>query len=236
MLLGRVVDIVHALAHVDVEAGEAVVRLDHAVERLVRQREECVPAKHGSNHVGVLAGRPAGKVGVLLNGLIELLLAVTVRDLIAQAGTHAHLLRHVLDGKEGAGDLAEACVVIEDGGHAIAERLHHGHVRAGTRAIEREVTVDVPPLLLEVLEEVGGVAALDGKAARQTGVDVGVAVDKTGHDKAAVGIDELCRGVGGIHLGTRANCHDLVVVDDNGTVLDEGHLGVPGYDPTVSNK
>jgi hypothetical protein len=182
------------------------------------------------------AGGPAGEVGVLLDGLVELLLAVAIRDLVAQAGTHAHLLCHVLDGKEGAGNFAEARVVVEDGGHTVAERLHHGHVRAGTRAVECEVAVDVPPLLLEVLEEVGGVAALDGKATGQTGVDVGVAVDKTWHDEAAAGVDELGRGVGGVHLGARANGHDLVMVDDNRAVLDEGHLGVPGYDPTVSNK
>ena len=236
VLLCGVVDVVHALAHVDVEAGEAIVRLNHAVERLVRQREEGVTAKHGGNHVGILAGSPASEVGVLLDGLVKLLFAVAVGDLVAQAGAHAHLLHHVFDGKKGPGNLAKARVVVEEGGHAVAERLHHGHVRAGTRAVEREVTVDVPPLLLEVLEEVGGVAALDGKAARQAGVDVGVAVDETGHDEATVGVDELCRGVGGAHLGASPNGRNLVVVDNDGTVLDEGHLGVPGYDPTVSNK
>ena len=222
VLLGGVVHVIHALAHVHVEAGQAVVGLRHGVERLVGQREERVPAEHGGDHVGVLRGGPAGEVRVLLDGLLQLLLAVAVRDLVAQARAHAHLLRDVLDGEERPGNLAEACVVVEDGGDAVAERLHHGDVRAGARAVEREVAVDVPPLLLEVLEEVGGVAALDGKAARQARVDVGVAVDEARHDEPAAGVEAGGLGVCAAKLFSPADRDDLGAVDRDGAVLDVG--------------
>ena len=76
--------IVHALAHVDVEAGQAVVGLGHLVHGLVRQRKGGVTAKHGGDHVVVviatLLGGPLGKLGVLGNGLVAFFLATAVGD------------------------------------------------------------------------------------------------------------------------------------------------------------
>ena len=66
--------VIHALAHMDVEAGQAVVGLGHLVHGLVRQRKGGVTAKHGGDHVVVviatLLGGPLGKLGVLGNGLV----------------------------------------------------------------------------------------------------------------------------------------------------------------------
>lgn len=66
--------VIHALAHMDVEAGQAVVGLGHLVHGLVRKRKGGVTAKHGGDHVIVviatLLGGPLGKLGVLGNGLV----------------------------------------------------------------------------------------------------------------------------------------------------------------------
>lgn len=107
-VLTRIPDIVHALRDMDVEADEAVVCLGHPVHRLIGERECRVSAEHGSNHAGVLLGCPLREVDVLLDGLVELLLAVALRCLIAEAGTDAELLAHILDCKEGARNLGEA--------------------------------------------------------------------------------------------------------------------------------
>ena len=68
-----VVHVVHALGHVDVEAGHAVVGLDHLLEGLVGDGEQGVAAEHSLDHVVVLLLRPPGEVGVLTDGLAALL-------------------------------------------------------------------------------------------------------------------------------------------------------------------
>ena len=228
-----VIDVVHALADVDVEAGEAVVGLDHLVESLVREREQGMPAEHGGDHVGVLPGGPARELGVLGDGLIALLLAVAVGGLVAEAGAHARLLRDVLNREERPGNLEEAGVVVEDGGHAVADAVQDGRVRGGAGALRVEVAIDLPPLLLEVLEEVGGVAALDGQAAGEAGIDVGVGVDESRHDHRATRVEELCVGVLALERGPVADLHDLGAVDDDRAVLEVRMRLVTSDDPTI---
>ena len=161
--------VVHALAHMDVEAGQAVVGLGHLIHGLVRKRKGGMSAKHGGDHmvvvIATLLGGPLGKFGVLGNGLVAFFLAAAIGDLVAQARTHAQLLSCVLNGKEATRDLTEARMVIEDRGDAVADGVQDRGIGAGLGAVERQVVVDLPPLLLKILQEVGGVAALDGKAA-----------------------------------------------------------------------
>ena len=127
-------------------------------------------------------------------------------------------------------------MVVEDRGHAVAQAVQHGGVGARAGAVKREVVVDLPPLLLEVLEEVGGVAALDGQAAGQAGVDVGVAVHQARHDDAAVGVHDL--GVR-VLLGQRGggpDLGDLLAIDGDGAVLEVGVVSVARDDATVGDE
>ena len=78
VVLQAVVDVVHALGDVDVEARHAVVGLDHALEGLVRDGEEGVAAEHGLYHHAVLGLGPLYELGVLLDGVEAFLLAVAV--------------------------------------------------------------------------------------------------------------------------------------------------------------
>ena len=186
--------------------------------------------------IATLLGGPLGKFGVLGNGLVAFFLTAAVGDLVAQARTHAQLLRGVLNGKEAARNLAEARVVIEDRGDAIADGVKNRGIGAGLGAIERQVVVDLPPLLLKILQEVGGVAALNGKAAGQTRVDVGVAVDESRHDEVALGIDVLGIRVLGLELALGAYFDDRISVNGDRTVGNERGLRIAGKDGTVSDQ
>ena len=118
---GGIIHVVHALADVNVEAGQTVVGLNHFIQRLVGKRKERVPAKHGGNHIVVFIGSPFGKRNVFSDGLITFDLSVTVRCLVAKAGTDTKLFRNVLNGKERIGDLTETGMVIKDSGNAITQ-------------------------------------------------------------------------------------------------------------------
>ena len=232
--------VVHALAHMDVEAGQAVVGLGHLIHGLVRKRKGGMSAKHGGDHmvvvIATLLGGPLGKFGVLGNGLVAFFLAAAIGDLVAQARTHAQLLSCVLNCKEATRDLAETRMVIEDRGDAIADGVQNRGIGAGLGAVERQVVVDLPPLLLKILQEVGGVAALNGKAAGQTRVDVGVAVDESGHDEVALGVDVLGIRVLGLELALGAHFDDRISVNGDRTVWNERGLSVASKDGTVSDQ
>ena len=78
MIESRIIHVVHALADVNVEAGQTVVGLNHFIQRLVGKRKERVPAKHGGNHIVVFIGSPFGKRNIFSNGFITLCLSVTI--------------------------------------------------------------------------------------------------------------------------------------------------------------
>ena len=231
-----VVHVVHALGHMDVEAGHTVVGLHHLLEGLVGDGEQGVAAEHGLDHVVVLLLRPPGEVGVLPDGLAALLCAVPLADLIAEVGPDAQLLTHVLDGEEGAGDFAEGGVVVEDGGHTVPDAVQHRGVGAGPGAVQGQMSVDVPPLAVQHLQEVGGVEPVDGQAPGQARVDVGVHVDEAGHDDAPPGVHKLGVGVFGPQLGQGPHLLDDLAVQRHRAVLRIGEGLVPGNQSSVSNQ
>ena len=124
VVLQAVIDVIHALGDVDVIAGTAVIGLDHAVEGLVGDGEQRVAAEHGGKHRVLLLLAVGDPVGVLLDGLQTLLLAVTVGDLVAQTGADAEFLGALADLEQGAGDLAVGCVVIENGRNALLDAVN----------------------------------------------------------------------------------------------------------------
>ena len=131
----RVIHIVHTLGDVDVEAGAACVGLHHPLEGLVGDGEEGVTAEHSCQHGVFLLLAVGDEVGVLLNGLQTLLLAVTVGDLIAEAGADAELLGALGDLEEGAGDLGIGGVVVKNGGDALLDAVDVESIGAGAAAL-----------------------------------------------------------------------------------------------------
>ena len=176
-------------------------------------------AEHGRQH-GILPLLALGdEVGVLLDGLQALLLAVTVGHLIAQAGAQAQTLALLGDGVQRAGDLAVAGVMVEHGGDALLDGVHVQRGGAGAGAVHHQVAVDGPPCAVQHLIEIGRVVAHDAQAAGQSGIDVGVGVDESGHDDAALGIDDLRLGVLGTQSGFLAHLNDVGPLVGYGAVL-----------------
>ena len=112
--------------------------------------------------------------------------------------------------------------MVEDGGDAVPDAVQHRGVGAGLGAVQSEMPVDIPPLAVQDLKEVGGIEAVDGEAPGQTGVDMGVDVDETGHDDAAPGIHKLGVGILGLQLRIGTDLTDDLTVDRDGAVL---HIG-----------
>ena len=233
VVLQRVVDVVHALGDVDVVARSAVVGLDHAVKGLVRDGEQGVAAEHGREHRILFLLAVSDEIGVFLDGLDGLFLAVAVGDLIAQAGADAELLRGFRDPEQAAGDLAEGGVMVENRRDALLDAVDVQRVGGGLRALEGQAAIDGPPRSVEHLVEIGGVVALDGKAAGKGGIDVGVGVDEGGHDDAALCINELGFGVFCPQRCGRADLLDLRAVDHDAAVGQVGKRLRAGDELTV---
>ena len=237
VVLEGIVHVVHALGDMDVIAGAAVVGLDHAVEGLIGDGEERVTAEHRREHgiLALLAFRD--EVGIFLDGLQALLLAVAVGDLIAQAGAQAETLALLGDGVQRAGDLAVAGVVVEHGGDALLDGVDVERGGAGLGAVHHQVAVDGPPRSVEDLVEVCRVVADDGQAARERGIDVGVRVDEGGHDDAALGVDDLGVGVLRAQGGLLADLGDLrALVGDRAVLVVAAALCVAGDETSVGDE
>ena len=216
IILQAVIDVVHALGDVDVIAGAAIVGLDHAVEGLVGDGEQRVAAEHGGEHRVLLLFAVGDPVGVLLDGLQALFLAVTVGDLVAQTGADAELLGALADLEQGAGDLTVGRVMVENGRNALLDAVDVQGICGGAGAFERQLAVHGPPCAVEDLIEVRGIVADDRQAACQRGIDVGVRVDECGHDNAALGVDDL---------GLRVFCAQrgfFADLDDFGAFIGDG--------------
>ena len=237
VVLQAVVHVVHALGDVDVVAGAAVVGRHHAVKGLVGNGEQRVAAEHGRQHGILVLLAFRDEVGVFLDGLQALFLAVPVADLIAQAGAQAQTLAFLRNGVESAGDLTVAGVVVEDGGHTLLDGVDIEGGGAGPGTVHHQMAVNGPPRSVQHLVEVGGVVAHDGKAPCQSGVDVGVGVDEGGHDHAALGVDDLRLRVFGSQSGLLADLHDLrALVGHRAVFVVALTLRVAGDEPSVGNK
>src|SRR5699024_10907162 len=108
------------------------------------------------------------------------------------------------------------------------DAVHIQRVGAGAGALQGQVPVHVPPLAVQHLIEGGGVVPVDGEAPGQGGVDVGVGVDKAGHDDAALGVDKLRLGIFGLQIRGRAHLQDLGAVNGHAAVGKVGQGAVPG--------
>ena len=148
-------------------------------------------AEHGGEHRILLLFAVGDPVGVLLDGLQALLLAVTVGDLVAQTGADAEFLGALADLEQGAGNFAVGRVMVKDGRDALLDAVDIECVSGGAGAFERQPAVHGPPCAVEHFIEICGVVADNGQAACQRGIDVGMRVDECGHDDAALGVDDL---------------------------------------------
>ena len=119
--------------------------------------------------------------------------------------------------------------MVENGGDALLDGVDHQGLGGSLGSFQVQIPVDVPPLAVQHLIEVGGVIAVDAQAPGQSGIDVSVGVDKARHDDAALGVHKLRLGVFGLQIGGGADLHDLAAVGDHTAVgIVAGTVGVPG--------
>ena len=159
-----VINIVHALGDVDVEARHAVVGLNHLLEGLVRNGEESMSAEHGLDHVIIFLDCPFSEVCVFLNALSRLLFSVSFRYFVAKAGSHAELLSDILDREERSRYLAEACVMVKDRRDTVSDAVEYGCISTCPGAVHRQMSVDIPPCAVKHLEEVCRIVSCDRKS------------------------------------------------------------------------
>ena len=98
------------------------------------------------------------------------------------------------------------------------------------------MAVDGPPLLVQYLQEVGGVVAADGQAAREGGVDMVVRVDEARHDHAAPRVHEGRVGVFGAQRLRAAHFGNQVALNGNAAIFQEGAVYVTGDKASVSQQ
>ena len=124
--------------------------------------------------------------------------------------------------------------MVEDGGDALLDGVNHQSLGAGAGGLQVQIPVDIPPLAVQHLVEVGGVVAVDGEAPGQGGVDVGVGIDKARHDDAATSVHKFRLGVLGLQIRGGADLHDLAAIGDHAAVRQVADaLRIPGDDLAV---
>ena len=234
IVLKRIINVVHALGDVNVIAGTAVVRFNHAVKGLVRDGKQRVSAEHGREHrvfVFLTVGDP---VSVFLHGLDALFFAVAVRDLVAQARADTKLFGALADLEQRARNFAERRVMIEDRCDALLDAVDVECVCGGSRALECQLAVHCPPRAVEHLIESSGVIADDRKAAGEGGIDVGVGVDERGHNDVALCVDDLGLRVFRAQRCFFADFYDLCALkDDTAFFVVAFCVGISGNQTTV---
>ena len=231
-----VIDVIHALGDVDVEAGHAVIGLHHLLKSLIGDCKEGVAAEHGLDHRVIGFQSIFGKFGVLLNSLQGLLFTVALGDLVAEAGPHACFLRDVPDGKKRTGDLAEAGVVVKDRRHAVADAVQDRCVGRRPGSVQSEPPVDRPPGAVEDLKEIGGIIADNGKAPGQPGIDMRVGIDQAGHDDATLRVDKGRLRILFLQILQPADRQDLCSFRDDSAVFQIRPVRISCNNLSVSNQ
>ena len=231
-----VIDGIHTLRDVDVEAGHSVIGLHHLLKGSVGDREKGVAAEHGLDHGIIGFNCIFGKISVLPDPLQGLFFAVALGDLIAEAGPHACFLRDVPDGKKRTGDLAEAGVVVKDRRHAVADAVQDRCVGRRPGSVQSEPPVDRPPGAVEDLKEIGGIIADNGKAPGQPGIDMRVGIDQAGHDDAALRVDKGRLRILFLQILQPADRQDLCSFRDDSAVFQIRPVRISCNNLSVSNQ
>ena len=82
-------------------------------------------------------------------------------------------------------------MVIEDRCHPVPNAVQNGCIRTGPGAVQGKMTVDRPPGSVQHLKEIGRIIADDREASGQTGIDMRMRIDQSGHDHSALRINKL---------------------------------------------
>ncbi|MPN31903.1 hypothetical protein SDC9_179378 [bioreactor metagenome] len=116
------------------------------IQRFVGQGKGGVQAEHTVNHAGFILVGGLDKIDVFLNSGFHFIGTVSVRNLIAKAGTYAQLLGDISNCKEAVFNLAIAGVVIHHSGNTLLNTVDISIVCAVFIVFVCQVAVNGPPL------------------------------------------------------------------------------------------
>ena len=146
VLLQAVVKILDAFRHMNVISCPVWLIGRRKFHRLVRDGKLRMHSHHSGNHIRIVLQSVADELRILHHGLTRLIHPVSVRDLIAQTGSYSQFLRRIRYGKQTVFDVPEACMMIEDGRHTVADTGDHSIHCAVFRLFKRQLPVYGPPL------------------------------------------------------------------------------------------
>ena len=123
--------------------------------------------------------------------------------------------------------------MVEDGGDALLDAVNIQRISGGLGALERQLAVNGPPGAVQHLVEVRGVVAHDAQTPGQGGINMGVGIDESGHDDAALGINPLGVGVLGAEGSFFAHRDDFGALEGHGALFKIGLLRIAGNKPAI---
>jgi len=225
--------IVLTLSNVNVEtsvdAREVLAELlnlgDGLLQSLIAAGERSMETESGTEKRVLLLSALAHETDVLLDTLLGSGDAITVSDLVAEAGTATTLGGGTGDIVEGAHDAIRTGVVVDDAGGTTLKSLSSEDLGAVVVGLLVEGAIQTPPEALEDLEE--GLRSLIDEA-HTTGVEtvvVTMAANEARDDVHALSVDALCTfGDLGKDLVLRANSDDDAVLHGHSTILNHTDL------------
>ena len=178
----------------------ALHRLAALFKGAVAQGKGGVQAELAGDHRVVLALGPVHKGDVLLDPLVGDLLTVAVGDFVTGGGADTGLARRPCHLAEASAHRVRARVVVDDGGAAALYCLNERSEGAVITVAQRKRLVEPPPELFQHAGEVLRRFAGDVHPAGEGAVKVHMAVDESGHNEAALGVNELCRRIFCAHI------------------------------------
>jgi hypothetical protein len=186
--------VVGALVGVQVQPGVVLRRqLGGRGQRVVGAGEGRVQADDPARE-RVMA-RGLGEAGGLAQAGLGVGVAVAIGGAVAEHRAQAERAGLLGDDVERAVDGARRLVVVDQRGHAGAQRLHRAHRRRAGQGLGVERAIQPPPHVLEDGAERGRGRRRPGHPARERAVQVGVGHHQAGDDGGAARVEH--RRVGG---------------------------------------
>ena len=145
MLFQTLMEIINAFCYMDVISNAFRFQLIAESHCLIRDCKGCMHTHHSGDHITVVCKCMFNKIHVLHYRFSGFLHSVTIRNLIAEAGTHTQILRSFLDRIEGTCNMTEARMVVKHCSYTILDRINVCSICRKLCLLQCQMTVNCPP-------------------------------------------------------------------------------------------
>ena len=205
------------------------------VEGLVGNRKLCVHAHHAGKHIRIIGECVLDPSFVFENSRTCFVHAVTVGNLITEAGAQAEFFGRIFDGKKGIFDFAKTGVMIEYGGNAVLDGVEIGDSGTLSGIFIGEMTINGPPQTVQDIQESVRIIAVYGKSSGHRRVDMLMRINESRHDDTVFRINKLRLRIGFLHVGRETDVVDEFVLKHNCAVFDVRKSRISGKKSSVSD-